>query len=176
MKTGMPFPSNSCVKKYLFIILLITPFLLTNCITINSIRDPNFNKKIEKIFIAINGNESIEGFLVTLTGNLKNKFYEKNIQTEIYLRKALSLDTADDLESRVYSYQPDVILTIIQTTQLSVNGAISGGDFELSMFEPESKKPVWKAVLEMDSGGWGMGSADEVVEKIIKQLIKDNII
>ena len=167
----------SSLKKLLsFILFLFLLSTLSNCVSIKSVRDPNFNKKISKVFVEIDGSNRAENYFENLKFNLNRRFYESDIESIFYMRNALSLDSPEDKNKQIAEYQPDVIFYIIQTSHNTVNGVNSGGVLELTLVEPGSDKPVWKAVLEMDTGGWGMGDHAQVANKIFEQLRKDGII
>ena len=55
-------------------------------------------------------------------------------------------------------------------------GLNTGGTFDVKIFQPDSKNPVWRANLKAD-GQFGLEtSAKKAVEKLIEKLIEDKLL
>ena len=161
------------LRLAMFMLLLS---LFGGCVSIKSVTDPNFKKHISRAFVQIRTSESASGFSKDLQRELVKGFERYGIDCRVHDRSALSLEGASDIKKKMEEYNPDVIIIISQTEQKYYNGATSGGEFELSMYEPNSDKPVWKAVLSSDTSGLGMGGATTVAGKILSKLEEDKLI
>lgn len=156
---------------------VIALLLLPGCISIESVKDPNFSKKIDKVFVVVKGSDDIQSFLENLCGSIVSDFSRQGIRANYHVFKTLSLESDSVIEEKINRFAPDVVMTIVQTEQSYVNGVKSGAGFTISLYEPASDKPVWKASLETDTSGYaGVGLAGDISRRIIAQMGKDEII
>lgn len=171
------------MKKAVSILAL---FILTSCGTshIASNKSPDFNEKISRLFIMIKGADSSHQFFQRFTGDFNIALEEKGIESETYYFDHLSLDPESDINGKISSYQPNLTMTINQTESrklVTSHGFISsttdtGGSFEVQIFQPNSKKPVWKAYLQADSEFGLEIAAKKACQKLITQLIEDKLL
>lgn len=171
------------------IFLSITLLVFTSCVTskITSNKSPDFNEKIEKLFITVRGSDTTKSFFQSFVVQLRKKLNEKNIELKSHYFSPLSLESESEVREKISNYNPNLIMTINQTeSRQTINnngfswgntgGTYTGGTFDVKIFQPNSKNPVWRANLIAD-GGFGLEtSAKKAVEKLIEKLIEDELL
>jgi|TARA_B110000977_G_scaffold84987_1_gene113487 hypothetical protein len=171
-------------KIFLSVILLV----LTSCVTskITSNKSPNFNEKIEKLFIMVKGSDSTKPFFQSFVVEFRKNLNEKNIESKSHYFSPLSLESENEIDEKISNYNPKLIMMINQTeSRQTINnngfgwgntGLNTGGTFDVKIFQPDSKNPVWRANLKAD-GQFGLEtSAKKAVEKLIEKLIEDKLL
>jgi hypothetical protein len=170
------------------IFLSVTLLVLTSCVTskITSNKSPNFNEKIEKLFIMVKGSDSAKPFFQSFVVEFRKKLNEKNIESKSHYFSPLSLESESEIDEKISNYKPKLIMMINQTeSRQTINnngfgwgntGMNTGGTFDVKIFQPNSKNPVWRANLKAD-GQFGLKtSAKKAVEKLIEKLIEDKLL
>jgi hypothetical protein len=165
-------------KKIIYRVVPIIFLIFINCmVSLQSVKDPNFNANVSKIFIYLHGAQGANSFFQGIGENLRKGFTDYNITSDTYLDGSLSLTSKSELKSKIKSYNPDLIMQIVQTEYSTLNGAKSGAKMEISLYTPDSDKPVWKGDLSSSTGGYGgMGMPSQIASKIISQLAEDGIL
>jgi hypothetical protein len=179
--------------KNIFLSLIL--LVLTSCVTskITSNKSPNFNEKIEKLFITVKGSDNTKSFFQSFVVEFRKKLNEKNIKSKSHYFSPLSLESENEIDDKISNYNPKLIMTINQTeSRQTINnnnngfgwgntgwgntGLNTGGTFDVKIFQPNSKNPVWRANLKAD-GQFGLEtSAKKAVEKLIEKLIEDKLL
>tara|TARA_R110002167_G_scaffold177533_1_gene377330 strand:- start:80 stop:619 length:540 start_codon:yes stop_codon:yes gene_type:complete len=177
-------------KIYLIGILILLSSCVTSKITSNKL--PGFDEKISKLFILVKGSDSSKSFFQSFVFSLRKELNEKNVELRSHYFSPLSLETENDVEIKISDFGPNLIMSINQTESRQTintngfgnnafgwgfnNGYNSGGTFDVKIFQPNSKKPVWRANLKAD-GQMGLeGAAEKAVEKLIEKLIEDKLL
>jgi len=170
---------------------------LTSCVTskITSNKSPDYNDKIEKLFIMVRGSDSTKPFFQSFVVEFRKKLNEKNIESKSHYFSPLSLESESDIDEKISNYNPKLIMMINQTeSRQTINnngfgwgntgmnigwgnaGMNTGGTFDVKIFQANSKNPIWRANLKAD-GQFGLEtSAKKAVEKLIEKLIEDKLL
>ncbi|WDF78130.1 hypothetical protein PQ469_30045 [Mucilaginibacter sp. KACC 22773] len=166
------------MKKKLLLALVVTGmFLLQACVTakIASNKQADYTKKPKKIFILLNGAKASKYFFVEFTRSLQLKLTEKKIESTMYIRDELSLDSEGDINKKITEFNPEALLVMKQTVSHTTNNYVDGGTFEISLIDGETKKTVWKSVFEIYSQ-FGLSEAvDTGVKKLYDKMVEDQI-
>jgi hypothetical protein len=89
----------------------------------------------------------------------------------------LNPDEKSEIRNKMQEFNPGLILEIAQTTKQLLNGAPSGGLFELRMYEPGDSAFVWKANLKTHTSGYaGTGIPSQAAQNVMDRLIADRIV
>ena len=177
-------------KIYLIGILILLSSCVTSKITSNKLS--GFDEKISKLFITVKGSDSSKSFFQSFVVSLRKKLKKKNVELRSHYYSPLSLETENDVEIKISDFGPNLIMSINQTESIQTinnsgfgnntfgwgfnNGYNTGGTFDVKIFQPNSKKPVWRANLKAN-GQMGLGeSAEKAVKKLIEKLIEDNLL
>ena len=168
-------PENSTTKRAALVALALC-LSLSGCVSIESNRDPSFDKRVGRIYVMMRGGDRAERFMNNLGGQIQQAFQKRGVRSEVYVVDPLSLEGESEVRERVSAFNPDAVLVVVQTEQSFYNGVSAGGRFELGLFELGSDKPVWKAKLNTDTGGYGMGSSEQVAEKIVARMVEDRLL
>ncbi len=179
------------MKKILIIGIL---FLATSCVTSNitSNKSKDLNEKISKLYIIVKGTEEAEPFFKSFTAELGNTLKLKGIESKVKYSDPLSLESDSDVDQNINEYKPNLIMIVNQTESSQTmnsgfnNGfgnvgwgygsSTTGGTFDVKIFQPNSKNPVWRANLKT-YGQFGLkSSAKKACEKLIEKLIEDSLL
>jgi len=161
---------------YLFFVTVLA-FLFQSCATVNmaSNKSDSYNKQPKKIYIVANFNKDDRIFCNGLIAGLKDNFTKRGIQSDSYLRDALSLESDDDINKKANEYNPEAVLLIQQT--------LTGGGratFELTLIDGETKKRVWKGAFDISTDTYSSmedeGAINKSVKIIVEKLAQDKII
>jgi hypothetical protein len=165
-------------KKILNLSLLTACLVFVNCmVSIKSIKDPNFHANVSKVFIYLHGAQDAEKFFNGVGENLSKELQTCHVTSEIHLAGSLSLTSKSEIKDQIKSFNPDLIMQVIQTEYSTYNGAKSGAKIEIALFTQDSDKPVWKGALNSSTSGWGgMGIPSQIASKIVSQLVEDGIL
>lgn len=178
--------------KKIFIISILLSLLGCTTSKIVSNKSITFNEKLSQLYIVVNGTDSAEPFFKSFTSELVRSLDQKAVKTIVKYADPLSLESENDFNQVINDYKPKLIMTINQTEsrQTMNNGVNSGfgnfgwgngssttgGTFDVKIFQPNSKNPVWRANLKAD-GQFGLeSSAKKACEKLIEKLIEDNML
>jgi hypothetical protein len=166
--------------------------VISGCVSVESAVDKNFHKTINKVFIEVNSNKDMNDYLHDFGLGLQSDFSMLGIQSELKEIGPLSLLGKSDIERYIDSSHADVVLVVGdgKTKESYSAGAYngrtgmwtgggsytSGSEMAVALYEPHQDKPVWKATVSTNTGGFGMGSASSAATKIIEKLQEDRLI
>lgn len=169
-------------------------FLATSCVTskITSNKSTDFNEKISKLYIVVKGTDSAESFFESFTAELGNSLTQKGIESKVKYSDPLSLESENDVNQYINDYNPNLIMIVNQTesrqtmnsgfnngfgnTGWGYGSSNTGGTFDVKIFQPNSKNPIWRANLKAD-GQFGLKtSTKKACEKLIEKLIEDELL
>lgn len=165
------------MKKNLLILGLLTLIILSGCVTANITANKAewYNKKLTRVYVLLNSAKEAEKFSNELAKGIMTEFRNNNVEGKYQIRNPLSLETEKDLENRINEYKPNQLMIFKQTSLHSTNGLIDGGVFEISIIEGETKKIVWKGVLDV-YGQFGMEtSIKQSLMKLSEKLKQDGL-
>ena len=170
------------------IIMIGVLFIASSCVTskVTSNKSASFNEKIDKLFIMVKGTDSAKTFFNSFTSELTTSLREKGIESNNHYFEPLSLESESDVDIKIQNYNPNLIMIINQTESrqmVNANGfgwgygaSNTGGTFDVKIFQPNAKNPVWRANLKAD-GQFGLEtSAKKACEKLIEKLIEDKLL
>ena len=163
------------MKKTFLPLLLV---FLTSCATANltSNKASWYTKKLSKTYVIANTAKQAETFTRALCKELLFLFEDNSVESDFEIRNPLSLDSEQDVEDRINEFNPDQLILIKQTSLHSTNGLVDGGQFEISIIEKESKKVVWKGLLDV-YGQFGMEmSIKQSLKKLTEKLKQDGLL
>ena len=166
------------IKKLPFYLIIVFALFLQACVSakIISNKQEGYTKKFNKIYVIINGTKKSKSFFTQFSAGLQKKLKEKSVESTVYYRNELSIDTDSEINTRISEYDPQALMLIKQTVVHSTNGVVDGGNFEMSLIDGETKKPVWKADFEV-FGSVGMSTAVQTaVTKLCDKLSQDEMI
>jgi hypothetical protein len=135
----------------------------------------------------VKGTDSSKPFFETFTNELSTSLNSKDIESMVKYLDPLSLESEDDINQVISNYGANLLMVINQTeSRQTVNngfgygwgfgGTNTGGTFDVKIFQPNSKSPIWRANLKAD-GQFGLRtSAKKACEKLIEQLIEDSLL
>ncbi len=171
------------MKKIYAIVLFL---LLTSCVTskITSNKAPDFNEKITKLFIVIKVTENTKYFFSSFTTSFIASLKERGIEVKTHYLDPLSLESESDIDEKITLYNPNLTMIINQTESrqtvsvfgFGATGTTTGGTFDIRIFQPSSKNPVWRANLSVDSSLELETAAKKANKKIIEKLIEDGLL
>jgi hypothetical protein len=171
------------MKNIYSIVLLL---LLTSCVTskITSNKAPDFNEKITKLFIVIKVTDNAKLFFSSFTIKLIASLKERGIELKTHYLRPLSLETEDDINEKIKAYSPNLTMIISQTESRQTvsrfgfgsTGTTTGGTFDVRIFQPSSKNPVWRANLSVDTSLGLETAAKRANEKLINKLTEDGLL
>lgn len=162
--------------------------MFTSCATskIASNKAPDFNEKISRLFVTVKGSDSAKAFFERFTTELDTSLDQKGIESKTYYFNPLSLDPEKEIHENISSYKPNLTMTINQTESrhnvnpygfsLGYSSTNTGATFDVQIFQPNSKTPVWRANLTADSQFGLEISARKACEKLIEKLIEDKLL
>jgi len=126
------------------ILLVFIALFLTSCATssITSLKSDKIHGPYKKIFILINNSERADKFINGFIEKVKDELTIRHTEAEFYIASRLTLDTKQDIDNKINTFQPGVILIITQTESM-IGGGIGFGDgkgstagtFDLKLFD-----------------------------------------
>ena len=173
-------------KNYLaFTYIGLIIILLSGCATasIESGESNNVKGPYNKIFILISGSPRADKFIEAFSENIIQAISERGTSVEVHVEGRLSLETQAEVDSKINTYNPDVVLIMKQTEAL-VNGSYGfgsgkgslAGTFDLRLFEKAEKRPIWRANMKA-YGEYGISMAvEKTAKKFIALLEQDKIL
>jgi hypothetical protein len=150
-------------------------FILSSCATTNVAfnNNPDYHTKIKSAFLQVK-DVQLGFFLNGLTDSLVNNLENNNVKVEITKNDILSLESEKDIQNRLQTFNPDVIILLERVDKNMVSNKYgtfySGGVYSMSIKIPEKDKIIWKASISTGGELRGEGST-----KIIKQTIQQII-
>ncbi|KAB8151519.1 hypothetical protein EZY14_018535 [Kordia sp. TARA_039_SRF] len=167
-------------KIFPFVLLL----LLTSCVSSNirSNKSPDFNEKIAKLFVLGKVVDNAKFFYGSLATNFVASLKERGIEVKTYYVDPLSLESDEDIAKRIEIYNPNLVMIISQTESrvttdgFGFKGEVTGGTFDIKIFQPNSKNPVWRANLTADSTLNLKDAAKRANKRLVEKLIEDGLL
>jgi hypothetical protein len=176
-----------------FAIILIGT-VISGCVSVESAVDKNFHKTISKVYIQIYSNNDMEGYFHDLGIGLGAGLKRVGVHSQLKEIGPLSLLGKSEIEKDVDSSGADVVLvagegktkegygpgTYNGRTGFWSGGSsyTSGSEMAVALYEPHQDKPIWKATVSINAGGFGQGSGSgsSAAGKIIEKLQEDRLI
>ncbi|WP_157637967.1 hypothetical protein [Flexithrix dorotheae] len=159
--------------------ILVFCILLFGCVTTNitSNKSPGFNEKIRRLYVMERGSESAKLFFSSFNNYLGQSLKNRGVKTKFHHFEPLSLESEDDILQKVNEFGPNLLMVIQQTegratvNQYGWGTTNTGATFDIKLFKPDSKTPVWRANLKVDAS-FGLsesakGSSDKLIEKLV---------
>lgn len=171
------------IFRNLFVLAIIIA-VSSSCTTtkIDSKKSPDFNQKVTKIFLTVRGSEGSKKLMKPLTTSLQAELRNHGVESSNHYFDPLSLETEKDLMEKIKGYNPDVVMTIVQTERRSTSGqygnAETGATLDIRLFIPNQDNPVWRASLKVD-GNFEVAPGSAVKQstsRIVEKLKMDGII
>lgn len=169
-------------RKWLALGLIIS--VASSCTTtkISSNKSPDFNQKVSRVFLTVRGSEGSKKFMQPLATSLQSELKNHGVESSHHYFDPLSLETEKDLIQKIREYNPDVVMSIVQTERRSTSGqygnAETGATLDIRLLIPNQDKPVWRASLIVD-GNFEVAAgsaAQQSASKLIEKLKMDGII
>jgi hypothetical protein len=160
-------------KNLLFIGLFALIF--SSCATTNVAfnNNPDYHTKIKTAFLQVK-DVQLGFFLKGLTDSLVNNLENNNVKVEIAKINILSLESETDVQNRLQTFNPDVIILLERVDKNMVSGKYgtfySGGIYAMSIKIPEKDKIIWKASISTEGELRGDGST-KIIKETIQQII-----
>ncbi|HMV07937.1 MAG TPA: hypothetical protein PK325_03800 [Cyclobacteriaceae bacterium] len=160
-------------------------FLVLGCTSskIESNKDPQFNQKVSKIFITLRVSEGSWGFFRPFIYDyLQPELKAHKVETIVHNFGPLSLESDKDVVAKIVDYQPDVVMSIVQTERRSTSGTYgnseTGATMDIKMFLPKKENPVWRASFKVDANFdvASYAAAKRATVKLIEKMKADGII
>ena len=139
-----------------------------------------------KVFIMIKGEEQTRPFFDAFTIKFCSAIGRKGVDYRIYKFNNAYPESNNDVDEKISSYRPNLVMVINQTVASytetinsigwSSGGAYTGGTFNVKLFQPNVKDPVWDANLEAYASLGLEMSAKKASEKLVKKLIEDQVL
>ncbi|HMI06993.1 MAG TPA: hypothetical protein VK528_05580 [Flavobacterium sp.] len=189
------------MKKLLLIGLLL---VIAGCgikTHIDSNKSPDFSEKITKLYILVKQSDSSKPFLYPFVTNFETELTAKGIAFEEYYMDPLSLESEEDIQKKIQDYGPNTVMIISQSESRITHSShtnsgfgsgfnngyggfggsssgrtISGGTFDIKIFKPAGKNPVWRANLSADTPSGIKKAVKKANEIFIEKLISDKLI
>ena len=152
--------------------------LIISCTAaVNSSVRPGYVSRATKMFILTIPGSGSKMFLNGLVKHLSEQMSKYGMNSTSHMFNDMNPDEKSELRKKVQEYNPGLILEISQTVKNILNGAPSGGLFELRMYEPGDSAYVWKANLKTHTSGYaGTGIPSQAANNIVKRMLADRII
>ena len=161
-------------------VVLSTLFLGAGCTSVNlkSTKDPAAVRKINRLFVLINQGETDTPKLSNeLTQHLRNSLSNSPVKLEFSVMSPLELDERVH-DAKIKQFDADGVLVIRVTTFIiSEYGGYPTIIYDVSLFDPEIKKRLWRGSVN-NSGGTALMNRRmrEMAEAIVSQLRKDGFL
>lgn len=160
--------------------LLLLALLVTGCtsIDVRANKDPASVRKINRMFVLIqHGDVDDQPYSRDLADALRNAFANTPVNVDIAIANPVELDEKIHMR-RISQLQPDAAMVIKATGEvLSEYGGYPTIIYDVSLFEPDLEKRLWRARVD-NSGGTALMKRRmrEMAERIIKQLRTDGFL
>ena len=164
--------------------LIIVIFTQYSCSTtkLTSNKSSDFNEKIKSVYIIINTAKSATKFSKAFGEEFKKVLMEKGTTSEIYVIEPLSLDGEKEINEKISAFNPQVLMTIIQTevqTNTAYMGAMktfAGGVYDIKITTPQNETAIWRASLEFSVNSPINMTVPGLVKDLIKKMTKDKLL
>ena len=108
----------------------------------------------------------------------------KNVPVQAHYFNTLALESEVEIDSKITNWNPNLLMVINQTESRGVvNNYIwtkqitrTGGTFDVKLFLPNTKKPVWRASITVDNETGLIAAAQKSSKKLIEKLVEDDIL
>ena len=175
-------PSSKPITSALFVLSAA----LIGCASadVTSNKDPGFALKPERILVVLRPGPTSEvgkNVMTILSERLPGEFTRRSVQAEAVVLDGLELDEGM-IARRVTEARAEAILVLVETSQVTTDGAVTGSVVEAAIVLPDTERTVWRARLNAKSaGGVFQGNpapqyARVLTEALFKGLEDDAII
>jgi hypothetical protein len=161
-------------------VILGTLVLGSGCtsVKLKSTKDPAAVRKINRLFVLINQGETDNAKLSNqLIEHFRNALSNSPVQVEFSIASPLDLDEKVH-DSKIKQFDAEGVLSVSVTTFiLSEYGGYPTIIYDVSLFDPELKKRLWRGSVN-NSGGTALMNRRmrEMAEAIVSQLKKDGFL
>jgi len=161
-------------------LVLSALFLGAGCtsVKLKSTKDPAAVRKINRLFVLINQGETDNPKLSNeLIEHFRNSLSNSPVKLEFSIMSPLDLDEQVH-DAKIKQFDADAVLVIRVTTFiLSEYGGYPTIIYDVSLFDPEMKKRLWRGSVN-NSGGTALMNRRmrEMAEAIVSQLKKDGFL
>jgi hypothetical protein len=160
--------------------VVLSALLLSGCtsVKLKSTKDSAAVKKVNRLFVLINQGETDKPTLSNqLIGHFRNALTNTPVRCEFSISSPLDLDEKVH-DAKIKEFNADGVLSISVTTFiLSEYGGYPTIIYDVSLFDPESKKRLWRGSVN-NSGGTALMNRRmrEMADAIVAQLKKDGFL
>jgi hypothetical protein len=170
--------------KYVFLFGALGILLSCSTTQLVSNKDPNFNGSIERLYIIIDvGN--ITGLGELFLNNVQKPFEKADVIVKVKGNTGVELNN-DVAISEIKDFNPDSILKIGLTEGVIDSwGRLINGNFDFSIYNPETSNRIWRAISRYDTGflakgtifqGINASTVNDMLDAVIKKLKDDNML
>jgi hypothetical protein len=170
-------------------VILGVAVLATSCVTmtIESAKADLQGTAIDGLYVVLDMGSETDYFNKAVKAELEAALQETGITVTVRLLSGLEVDYGfidKEMEQSGINY-----LLIVQLTQLTgVTGGwgmetLTGGDYDLSIYDTLNERRIWRAKLDYHGGNYGMmsmafseGQAEDFADRIVGALKKDAIL
>lgn len=159
-------------------ILCVPLLVLTSCVSVNmtSNKSDGYNKKLSRVYIYYFAAKGVDEYLTKYSNGLTSQFSTLGIQSKSEIRNPLSLDTEEDVATRVNEYKPSHLMLYKITRITYSNGFAGTVDFEISIIDSATNKVIWKSVMTPSVQMYLRDAVEMSLSKTIDKLKSDGII
>jgi hypothetical protein len=167
-------------------VLVLLGMLLTQCVTtIQSNKSPNFNRTIKKFYVVVKVADNTQSFVPKFSTAFTELLKVRGCEAVFNLLDPLSLENEQALVTKIKESGADALMVISQTESVTHQGygywnfgQVSGGTFDIRVFEPANDNPIWRGNLKSNTGGYGgIGAvAKKSAEQLFNKLVQDRMI
>jgi len=160
-------------------------FLSSGCVSssITSSASKKLHGPYKRIFIIIDNSERAGRFVNGFIETTKKELAARNTASEYFISCRLSLETRQEINTKIHAFGPDVVLIMHQTESFFYRGmsigsekGSNGGTFDLKLFEKSAENLIWSGELTA-YGEYGIGMAvNKASENLISKLVGDGIV
>ena len=147
-------------------------------VSLKSTKDPAAVRKINRLFVLINqGETDNQKWSNELIEHFRNSLTNSPVRLEFSIVSPLELDERVH-DARIKQFDADAVLVVRVTTfVVSEYGGYPTIMYDVSLFDPEVKKRLWRGSVN-NSGGTALMSRRmrEMAEAIVSQLSKDGFL
>jgi hypothetical protein len=147
-------------------------------VKLQSTKDPAAVRKIDRLFVLINQGETDNPKLSSeLVDHFRNSLSNSPVKLEFSIMSSLELDEQIH-DAKIKQFEAEAVLVIRVTTFIvSEFGGYPTIIYDVSLFDPELKKRLWRGSVN-NSGGTALMNRRmrEMAEAIVSQLKMDGFL
>ncbi|RVT98054.1 hypothetical protein EOD41_18375 [Mucilaginibacter limnophilus] len=166
------------MKKILLLACTVIVLCLQACISANiqSNKQATYTRQPKKVYFIVNAGSESKKFTANFINSLQKALMAKGIENNGHQYDPLSLDSNEDIEKRINGYDPEALLIIKQTRVTMMNGGAGAGVFEVGLVDKETKKQVWKGVLDVTGPFTMPETASKAVKTLMQKMQQDKLV